>query len=69
MSNCACVVCGDRCLEPYEAPLFTTCQGTCQSVQVPCNGTCPGDTVPCADFCLTSDMVGQFHECDGEQTH
>ena len=59
-------MCGDRCLEPQEVPLFTTCQGTCQSVEIPCNGTCPTDTVPCADLCLTQDLAMDFHDCDGD---
>lgn len=59
-------MCGDRCLEPHEVPLFTTCQGTCQSVEVPCNGTCPTDSVPCADLCLTQELAEDFHDCDGD---
>ena len=61
------VLCGaDTCLTPAEVTMYTSCNGACQSVDIPCNGVCPLGSQPCGQFCLSHDMMGLFYECNGK---
>ena len=65
VTNCDCFQCGDQCLEPMEIPLYMTCNGICQSVDLTCNGTCQLGSMPCGDICLSPEMQETFSECNG----